>query len=386
MTFDDLDLKLFGDERSGHRVEVVGSRRSDPLPLVLPTEIQRRVERVRRRCTDRKEAERLGADLFEALLPVAIRQIWHGMTGPSQINRLRLDIRSRELMSLPWEMIWEESYLALSERTPIVRFLAESSPADQFEVAGPVNFLLVSATPSDLSPLLGVKDELDMIRRRLATNEAQITLNRLNEIEHVSLSALRAQLNDAHVVHYMGHGDFADDRGYLLLENPNGTSERQEAELIGNNMRDAAVRVLVLNACDTAIGSTDSSLIGVAHAAHKAGVPVVIGMQQTILDSAAPKFADDFYQALMRGKPIESCMVEGRLAIQRHTGLDSAEWAIPVMFSNAPTGKLCVLQWSRDAAIVQPAVRAKIIQGPVILGPVGRDVVTNFSDGHKPND
>jgi hypothetical protein len=222
-----------------------------------------------------------------------------------------------------------------------------------------------------------VKTELNTVRRQLATPTPKLSLGGAEIIEHVSLSALQAKLDRAHIVQYMGHGDFSDDRGYLLLENKDGTSERQEAEIVGNHMRDGAVRVLVLNACDTAISSSDKSLIGVAHAAHKAGIPVVIAMQQTILDRAAPEFAGGFYQALIAGKPLESCMVAGRLAIQRHAGVDSAEWAIPVMFSNAPTGRLCLLQASREEKILGATLTARKIVGPVVFGGVGRDVVMN---------
>jgi len=346
----DIDLKLFGDRRQAYFVEVLGSPqgRRNAVSLVLPVNVESRVRNLRNRQTDRTEASRLGIALFEALFPTAIRQIWDGITK-SQINRLRLDIRAHELMNLPWELINDgREYLALSERTPIVRFLAENPSADHFEVNGPLEFLLVTATPRDLPPLPGVMTELNTVRQQLATPTPKLSLGGAEIIEHVSLSALQAKLDRAHIVHYMGHGDFSDDRGYLLLENKDGTSERQEAEIVGNHMRDGAVRVLVLNACDTAISSSDKSLIGVAHAAHKAGIPVVIAMQQTILDRAAPEFAGGFYQALIAGKPLESCMVAGRLAIQRQVGLDSGEWAIPVMFSNAPAGKLCLLQTSNE--------------------------------------
>ena len=354
MTCADLDLKLSGNKSAGYAVEVLGSPhgRLDGVALVLPPDIEGRVWNLRNRQTDRSEAENLGVALFDALFPSAIRQIWYGVTSRTpgaEVTRLRLDIRARELMNLPWELINDgEKYLALSERTPVVRFLAESPSADHFEVKGPLNFLLVTATPSDLPPLPGVKTELDTVRQQLVTSKPQINLGVSEIIEHVSLSALHAKLDRYHVVHYMGHGDFSDGRGYLLFENKDGTSERREAEMIGNHMRDGAVRVLVLNACDTAIAASDRSLTGVAQAAHKGGIPVVVAMQQTILDSAAPQFASGLYQALIDGRSLESCMVAGRLAIQRQVGLDSAEWAIPVMFSNAPVAKLCLLESSPE--------------------------------------
>ena len=382
MTCADLDLKVdlqpSAVSPDQYSVEVINSPcgRTSAFPLSLPTDLDSRVRRLRERETDQDTTKLLGMTLFASLFPTRIREIWGQMLGSPQIVRVRLDIRVPELMNLPWELLHDgRKYLALSDSTPLVRFLAEHSSSENLAVEGALNFLLVTSTPTDLSALPGVRLELNAILNQLEGSHRKIRLQRPEKIEHVSLSALRPKLSDAHVVHYMGHGEFSSNRGYLWLENGDGSGQRQAAEIVGNHMRDGAVRVLVLNACDTAIASTATSLIGVAQATHAVGVPVVVAMQQTILDSAAPKFAHGFYRALLDGKPIESCMVAGRLAMQEHLGLDSAEWAIPVMFSNAPAGELCWLQ--RDKSVAQPqpgTINAPGAVGTFVQGNVAGDV------------
>ena len=384
MTCADLDLKVDLQPSAvppdQYSVEVINSPcgRSPALTLSLPAELNSHVRRLRDRQTDRDTTKALGVGLFVSLFPPRIRSIWERMLGSHQILRVRLDIRVPELMNLPWELLHDgRNYLALSDSTPVIRFLAEHESSKDLAVEGALNFLLVTSTPTDLSALPGVGLESRAILDQLQGSVREITLRPPEQIEHASLSALRSKLSDAHVVHYMGHGEFSSNRGYLWLENADGSGQPQEAEIVGNHMRDGAVRVLVLNACDTAIASTATSLIGVAQAAHAAGVPVVVGMQQTILDSAAPKFAQGFYRALLDRKPIESCMVAGRLAMQESLGPDSAEWAIPVMFSNAPAGELCWLQKTKES--MNESIRMKKNQGPVILGGVGRDVITIYN-------
>jgi hypothetical protein len=388
----DIDVKLSGDKQSGYFVEVISSplaSRSEPQSLALPRCVEDGIKTLRGRQTNRSDCKRLGKDLFEALFPPANREFWHqskGRAGDAGVLRLRLDIRANELMNIPWEIIHDgEEYLALSARSPVVRYLHGNASLRPFEINGPLDVLLVTSTPHDLTQLPGVKTELEMIRRSLKTPGSKIKVRRCETLAHATSQTLHASMESCHVMHYMGHGAFIRNRGYLFLEDSGGNSDWEEAETIGDFLRDKPLRLLLLNACDTAIPSSEESLIGVAHAAHAAGVPAVIAMQQTILDSAATAFAGDFYQALTQAKPLEACLAAGRLAIKNRLGPESAEWAIPVMFSNAPAGALCVLL----TALEEPGARGGIINapgaaGPIVQGPVSGDVIgTNISVGRS---
>jgi len=341
----DLDLKLDGNSVQGYNVEVIGSslRRTNSQPLLLPPNVMEEVQTARNR-HDRVLNTRLGQKLFSALLPGPIRDIWFQSKGLSSTSvvRLRLDIRSHELEKIPWELLHDDdrSPLSLTEKLPIVRFLHDSHRFVSQPSKAPLTVLLVTATPLDTPPLPGVVQEArglcETLKRAGRSQVAKFQL-----IEHVTLRKLEAALAaDFNVLHFMGHGAFRHNRGFLILENQQGLAHWCEAETIGDMLRNQQSRLLTLSACETAVPSSDDFLIGVAHAAHKAGVPAVVAMQQPVLDTAALVFALAFYRDLSRGEPLESCVTEGRLAIKRALGNDDIEWAIPVLFSNLPLAEL----------------------------------------------
>ena len=48
----------------------------------------------------------------------------------------------------------------------------------------------------------------------------------------------------------------------------------------------------------------------------------------------------EFYRALAQGFPIDACVTEGRKAVMNATGLGSADWGIPVVYTRAHDGRL----------------------------------------------
>jgi hypothetical protein len=239
-------------------------------------------------------------------------------------------------------------------------------------------------------PLLSAVDtEISTVTELLKTLDAAGKIGRLQILEDTTSSKLQAALHEPFdVLHYMGHGAFRDQRGYLILENAEGYASWIEAETIADLVRNTSVRLLLLNACDTAISSPDESLIGVAHAAHAAGIPAVIAMQQSIMDQDAAEFAQAFYEAFVTLKPLETCLSAGRIAVKAKVGNDSMEWAIPVMFSNAPSGTLYSL-WEvseqppvelvAPSPVVKKRIDARGFKGQLIAGSVGRDANSTFN-------
>jgi CHAT domain-containing protein len=203
------------------------------------------------------------------------------MVAGAGVLRLRLDIRASALSSIPWEIINDGTeYLTLGVRTPLVRYLHDSRSPGRLEHCGPLNVLLVAATPNDLAPLPGISRELETIRSTFANAHGDRKVHRVDTIEHATSRQLHGRLNHEYqVAHFMGHGTFTNNRGYLLFEDDEHQANWKEAETIGDLLKNNAIRVLLLNACDTAIPSSEESLIGVAQAAHAAGVPVVVAMQ-----------------------------------------------------------------------------------------------------------
>lgn len=123
-------------------------------------------------------------------------------------------------------------------------------------------------------------------------------------------------LNDhrPHVVHFSGH---ASSLG-VVLDNEDGTEEGAELEfallarLLGAT--DEPPKLVVLNACESLAGADD--LLET--------VPAVIGMADSILDTAAVVFAARFYAAIASAQSVASATEQGRAAMAA-ASLDGAE-------------------------------------------------------------
>jgi hypothetical protein len=101
----------------------------------------------------------------------------------------------------------------------------------------------------------------------------------------------------------------------------------------------SGVRLIVLDSCESGRLAIDP-FRSMAPALIRAQVPAVVAMQFPVQQDAARYFAVEFYRALVEGFPIDACLTEGRKAVLFGTGIDNANWGIPVAYTRAPDGKL----------------------------------------------
>jgi hypothetical protein len=344
--YHNFDLKLFGDESSGYFVEVVNSpmsRRSEPSPLEISvTLVDQWKSNIKKRLLNRLMWEDAGKTLFEALFPRPIRNAWERSLGGLPRNhglRLRLDIRSPALATIPWEILHDgDRYLALTPERPIVRYFYAQPEAQIVTGIAPVNILLVVATPDDLPPLPAVEREIEMIRRGVKELCDGGKVGQVDLLRNATAESLQRKLRQGYqVVHFIGHGAFEKDRGYLILEDEQGKAQRIDAQTLSYLCKETSLMLIFLNSCLGAVPSPQPSLFGASHAALAAGIPAVIAMQSLIEDELAATFANEFYETLAEGRSLDACVAEGRKAIMRHVTAERVDWAIPVLFSNANT-------------------------------------------------
>jgi hypothetical protein len=70
----------------------------------------------------------------------------------------------------------------------------------------------------------------------------------------------------------------------------------------------------------------------------RSAVPAVVGMQFSISDRAAARFAEAFYRSLAQGAAVDTAVTRGRLEILRDR--TSLEWATPALHLRVPDGRL----------------------------------------------
>jgi len=327
--------------------------------------------------TDQGSLRELGRRLFEAVFAGKIGgQLRRSLDlaqgrGAGLRIRLRLDENVPELADLPWEFLFAPDlnrFLALSDLTPIVRYVERAEPVQPLRVTPPLTLLAVISSPSDVPPL-AVEQEWQRLQNALVTLQAgrQIAPERL---ETATLPALQARLRrgPVHLLHFIGHGFFdpQSNSGGLVFENLAGQAEIVPAETLGMLLHDhTPLRLAFLNACEGARGGRSDPFAGVAQRLVQQGVPAVLAMQFPVSDAAAIALSQEFYRALADGYPADAALSEARKAIAS-LGNDR-EWGTPVLFSRSDDNRLIEL----PQGDFRPAIETKPFEPETVLIPAG---------------
>jgi CHASE2 domain-containing sensor protein len=293
---------------------------------------------------------RLGTRLYAYVLATATGDMdvhFHRCLGaaesrPDEGVRLRLRIEAPATAALPWEYLYSRRrhcFLATSVQTPVVRYLELPLAIRELETTPPLQMLVLIPSGSGL----------DTATERRHLEEAIAGLQA--EVQWTILDGLvtRTRVSDAllerryHLVHYIGHGEFRDERAFLLLNDDAGNLEALDHERFGALFANhPTLKLVVLNACQGATVSSTRPLAGLAPELVKRGVPAVVAMQFPISDAEAISFAREFYRCLFRG--LEKGRVE--VAVSHARNILGAEFpstvavGAPVLFMRAPEGML----------------------------------------------
>ncbi len=312
--------------------------------------------------------EELGNRLFKALFNGPVHSCWarsleEARRVPDGGLRLKLQLNLADplvapLAELPWEYLFSEEqggFLGLQRRTPILRHLRLPLPAGGALTAQTLRVLIVSSQPGSMTPL-SLTDESKRISDTLGTLPGVETL----PLENPTVETLRETLlqKDFHVLHFMGHGGFdsASGQGVLYFDSGNGAPLPVSGALLASHLAGLhSLRLVFINACDTARSNAHAPFAGVSTALLRAGLPAVVAMQRPIPDGSALEFSRVVYRRLAIGDPIDAAVTEGRLAIARGRGA-LLEWGTPVLFLRAEDGRI----FTPEAAAVpaEPTVPA----------------------------
>lgn len=363
--------------------------------LRLENAILRSVKPVR---SSRLEADlrQIGDALFRSLLIQTddIRLLYSGSRqalGHAARLRVKLRIEADALGALPWEYFYDDlvvkDYLGLDAQTSLVRYVNMAQPVPQMAIQGPLRILGMAANPRNGSGYA----TLDVTDERRKVDKAIHSLHERGEIDFQwVLGESHSDLFEAmykgpwHVFHFVGHGGVdAQGEGYIVLANETGDAEEYSATKLTRMLRlESSLRLVVLNCCDSARGS--SSL---AKRLVLSGIPAVIAMQFPISDQAAVELSSAFYSALSNGEPVDGAVTHARIRIQNRSNI---EWGIPVLYMRTPDGRIFEKRLTHkpahsttgSIAAPSPPVHAMDAGAPLrdlTPAPIKRDATT-FSD------
>jgi hypothetical protein len=306
---------------------------------------------------DTASPEQVGAELFRTVFRGELLKAFQGCLakaqgGPGLRIRLRLN-DVPQLAGLPWEYLYDaegRGFLALSGRTPVIRYMELSEGLDTLLVEPPLRVLAVISTPQGYRELAEADEEW----RRLGTALEPLRKGGLIEVERLARptpEALEARLRTGepvHVLHFVGHGGFSELRGegVLVFEDEDGRGVPVGGPSLAYLFQDhPSLRLAVLNACNGARASHEDAFAGTAQALVQHGVPAVIAMQSEVMDETACGFAEKFYRGLAAGLPVDACIGEVRRALAAER---NPEWGTPVLYLRATDGRLFALEGGTD--------------------------------------
>lgn len=258
--------------------------------------------------------------------------------------RVRLRIEAPPMAHLPWELLYsrrDQEFLATDAATAVVRYLEVPRPIRSLETAFPVRMLVVIPSVADLDTAA----EREILQEAVGDLERQklvelTWLDGVVTLDRVSDALLEQRF---HLLHFIGHGGFAPDQPFLILNQAEGGPDYVLHERFGSLFRNhPTMKLIVLNSCQGAEVSSSQPLLGLAPELVKRGIPAVVAMQFPIPDKAAIRFAREFYRCLFKGPErgrVEPaiCHARNRLAAEfpGHRVV-----ATPVLFTRAPEGVL----------------------------------------------
>ena len=292
-------------------------------------------------------AEKFGKRLYEAVFAGEVGICFRRSIDDAGLaNRgLRVRIRTSEaptLNNIPWEFVWAEGlgrFVALSNQTPVVRYIDLPTRIRPLAVAPPLRILLMVSNPTDVDAL-DVQREVDLLREATKdlVSSGRVELVVMEDANMASLSQ-RLRREEFHIFHFIGHGGFADGDGVLVLEDSSERARPVKGQHLGTIFHDhGSLRLAVLNACEGARASAEDPFSGVAPSLIRQGIPAVIAMQFEITDTAAIQFAHEFYLAVADGYPVDAAVTEARKGI--FSADNDLEWATPVLYMRAPDGMI----------------------------------------------
>jgi hypothetical protein len=332
-----------------------------------------------------------GEELYTKVLAAngATQALWFSIRNDLANLRVEIATGIAEAASIPWELMRDpviDSPVCLRVRSfvrvqsnPNISFVPVPAAPD-----GRVRLLYIACRPGGPGDV-----ELRAVANRLLQDLGEDRGRfDITALRPPAFEQLQKALTDAkeagrpyHIVHFDGHGIYADltkttlagwlsglsgvtlggaragKHGYLLFEHPGEDKMRPvDGQTLGQLLHDSGVPVLVLNACQSAMHEATEApeaivdvhdeirVIGsLAQAVIDQGIRAVLGMRYSVYVVTAAQYIGQLYAALAKGRTFGQAATEGRkhlhlnpdrwVTLQPHPLQD---WFVPVAYEASP--------------------------------------------------
>ncbi len=275
--------------------------------------------------------------LYQEVLQGELRDVLVRLGEAAKDERLlvRLFLRDRTLMAVPWEALCKpgttEGFLGTDPKILIARGVASPDPWEPREVRGAVRVLAVAPGSDERA--------LAVLQEALAPSIEAGEVEWLDPVvgPEISAKVLYDRLRRGktpHVLHWLGHGgvDMSGRPVLRLADDEDGEEVWVTAEAIGRELSTSFVeelRLVVLEACE---GAKAGALGSAAEILAKAGADAVVAHLWPVKADVARTCSAEIYRSLT-GADRGSGDIGASVAAARRTLLaTSAEAFSPILF------------------------------------------------------
>ncbi|MGH7600814.1 MAG: CHAT domain-containing protein [bacterium] len=352
-----------------------------PLPETEMAKVREAMQNFSLEVTRLKD---FGANLFEALFQPDIRDHYDKSLGMAYAKnaclRIKLRIDAPDLACYPWEYMYDgkqtQEFLALHQTLSVTRFVAIPEPVPAVSLKPPLRILVVVPNPLDgRYPPLNVEAEKKLIKAALGKLERR-GIVQLQFLKEATLNGLAKELKKrVDIIHFIGHGAYAEPLGGgLVFENKAGEADLVNIDRLGKLLEGKPLRLVVLNACQTAQTSASDIAMGVAQGLVKIGVPAVVAMQLKIPDESAIEFSKEFYATLAETFQVDRAVSEARRKMFINLEAGRIDWGIPVLFMRKDDGLFLICKLKSPGFPLQGMSRLFIVRQVAATKPVNREL------------
>ncbi|MGW4060840.1 CHAT domain-containing protein [Amycolatopsis sp. NPDC004747] len=263
------------------------------------------------------------------------------------VQRVRLELgfpAESRLAAIPWEYLYRPdtptrrgAFLATEPGLVLSRYIPLSGADSGFAPQETLTVLVVVSQPAD--PRLG-EVEYEEVVEQISATATKLNYKVLPTLENPTERDLEeaVRVGAPDLVHFMGHGEFDDDRGaaaLALVDQDGGADwvdDRRIAGILSRHRR--APRAVVLHSCNLGRADYEASFAGVAPQLIRHGVQSVIAMQYPVTNGTATAFSTSLYEALADGNDLDTAAQQARFRI---CGNDARLLGLPVVYLQSRT-------------------------------------------------
>ena len=235
------DFQILVDKNNNIRAS--SSQGDEPGKLNLDiNEVNLTLQLIELKQTNSGLLKGLGQKLYQALFPNQINARFHATMADAKAKkdsvRLRLIFESPQLASIPWEFLYDEgtnTFLGNNTETVLSRYIDVPLQKRDIKAASlPLKVLLVISTPSNLSKLDVAGEEKliqEALKKHIETGRIELDVLKTATRRDIQQKLREKPYN---VFHFIGHGEFEDNKGNIILVDEDGRAKYMNDETFAN--------------------------------------------------------------------------------------------------------------------------------------------------------